>query len=69
MKKNLGIKLLSAAVIGVVALILINQRHETADSSAHQTDPNNFNAAIASQFNDNIRDVSARLLETQHSNA
>ena len=65
MKKNLGIKLLSAAVIGVVALILINQRHETADSSAHQTDPNNFNAAIASQFNDNIRDVSARLLETQ----
>ena len=65
MKKNLGIKLLSAAVVAVVILVLINQGHHDATTSEHPNDPNNFNAAIASQFNDNIRDVSARLLETQ----
>lgn len=63
MKKNLGIKVLSIVVVSVVALILIN-RHDTQQPE-HQSDPNNMNAAIASQFNDNIRDVSARLLETQ----
>ena len=63
MKKNIGIKILSATVVGVVILIFINQRHPNAPIA--QNDPNNLNAAIASQFNDNIRDVSARLLETQ----
>lgn len=65
MKKNLGIKLLSMVVVGVVALILINQWHHATPVTENQNDTNNLNAAIASQFNDNIRDVSARLLETQ----
>ena len=65
MKKNSGIKLLSAVVVGVVVLILINRGNHEAMPAEHQNDPNNMNAAIASQFNDNIRDVSARLLETQ----
>ena len=65
MKKNSGIKLLSAVVVGVVALILINRGNHDIQPAEHQNDPNNMNAAIASQFNDNIRDVSARLLETQ----
>ena len=65
MKKNLGIKVLSAVVVGVVVLILINQRHHDTLPTEHSNDTNNLNAAIARQFNDNIRDVSARLLETQ----
>ena len=65
MNKNSGIKLLSAVVVGVVALILINRVSHDPLPAEHQNDPNNMNAAIASQFNDNIRDVSARLLETQ----
>ena len=66
MKKNLGIKVLSAVVVGVVVLILMNQWHHDAPITDRSNDTNNLNAAIASQFNDNIRDVSARLLETQH---
>ncbi len=65
MKKNLSIKILSALVVGVVIIILINQSHHDSTNNDNQSDPNNINAAIASQFNDNIRDVSARLLETQ----
>jgi hypothetical protein len=65
MKKNSGIKLLSAVVVSVVALILINRNHHELMPASHHSNPNNMNAAIASQFNDNIRDVSARLLETQ----
>lgn len=65
MRKNLSLKVLSLMVVGVVALILINQRHPKA-TIAEPHDTNNLNAAIASQFNDNIREVSARLLETQH---
>ena len=65
MNKNSGIKLLSAVVVGVVILILINRGNHEVLPAEHQNDPNNMNAAIASQFNDNIRDVSARLLETQ----
>ena len=65
MKKNAGIKLLCAVVVSMVALILINRGNHEILSAEHQSEPNNMNAAIASQFNDNIRDVSARLLETQ----
>ena len=65
MNKNSGIKILSAVVVGVVILILINRGNHDILPAEHQNDPNNMNAAIASQFNDNIRDVSARLLETQ----
>lgn len=65
MKKNASIKILSAVVIGSVALILLNSRSQSPNLSQKKHDPNNFNAAIASQFNDNVRDVSARLLETE----
>lgn len=65
MKKNLGIKIFSAVVVAVVAMILINQGHHDTLGTDNKNDTNNLNAAIASQFNDNIRDVSARLLETQ----
>uniref|UniRef100_UPI000309F82F hypothetical protein n=1 Tax=Legionella tunisiensis TaxID=1034944 RepID=UPI000309F82F len=45
-------------------MILINSRH-SAPVNNNTPNPNNFGEAIASQFNDNIRDVSARLLETE----
>ncbi len=62
MTKNTGLKVLCAAVVCVVVLILIN--HGESKPPATTTDPNNLNEAIASQFNDNIRDVAARLQET-----
>ncbi|MBA2649340.1 MAG: TIGR03752 family integrating conjugative element protein [Legionella sp.] len=66
MKKNTGLKALTATVVIVVVLILINSKHSGSDSLEQQhPDPNNLNEAIASQFNDNIRDVSARLQETE----
>ena len=65
MKKNTGLKVLTGAVVGVAALILMNSGHHTNDSKSVTTDPNNLNEAIASQFNDNIRDVAARLQETE----
>lgn len=65
MKKNTGLKVLTGAVVGVAALILMNGGHHTNDSKPVATDPNNLNEAIASQFNDNIRDVAARLQETE----
>lgn len=64
MKKNTGIKVLTGAVVSVVALILLNSNHTVSDPET-KSDPNNFNEAIASQFNDNIRDVAARLQETE----
>ena len=64
MKKNIGLKLLTAAVVGVVMLILFNSNHQR-NLPEKQEDPNNINAAIASQFNDNIRDVAARLQEAE----
>ena len=65
MKNNLGIKVLSAIVVGVVFLIVWIQRSSHTDKPTQEQNTNNFNAAMARQFNDNIRDVSARLLETQ----
>ena len=64
MKKNTGLKVLTGAVVGVAALILMNGGHHTNDAKPTAADPNNLNEAIASQFNDNIRDVAARLQET-----
>ncbi|KTD23928.1 TIGR03752 family integrating conjugative element protein [Legionella maceachernii] len=64
MKKHASLKILTGTVIGVTLLILFN--HKTAgpvDEKAN--DPNNLNEAIASQFNDNIRDVAARLQEAE----
>ncbi|MDI1351978.1 MAG: TIGR03752 family integrating conjugative element protein [bacterium] len=65
MKKNAGIKVLTGAVVGVAALILINSAHHTSVPDEKHKDPNNLNEAIASQFNDNIRDVAARQQETE----
>ncbi|WP_115704649.1 TIGR03752 family integrating conjugative element protein [Legionella sainthelensi] len=64
MNKNHGIKILAGSVVFAVIMILMNSRHSTPVSDNPQN-PNNFGEAIASQFNDNIRDVSARLLETE----
>ncbi|EHL32596.1 TIGR03752 family integrating conjugative element protein [Legionella drancourtii] len=66
MKKNTGLKVLTGAVITVVALVMMNSSHHESETSEQQhKDPNNLNEAIASQFNDNIRDVAARLQETE----
>lgn len=64
MKKHLGLKVLTGSVITVAVLILLNSQH-APDTTEKKADPNNFNEAIASQFNDNIRDVAARLQETE----
>ncbi|HAT1762261.1 TPA: TIGR03752 family integrating conjugative element protein [Legionella pneumophila] len=64
MMKHSGIKILSGSVVLVVILILVNGRPSTPLTETI-TNTNNFNEAIASQFNDNIRDVSARLQETE----
>jgi len=71
MNKNKGIKILAGSVVFAVVMILIkvvmiliNSRHSTPIHD-DTPNPNNFHEAITSQFNDNIRDVSARLLETE----
>lgn len=64
MNKNSGIKILSGSVALVAILILFNSR-SSPPATEPTTNTNNFNEAIASQFNDNIRDVSARLQETE----
>src|SRR5437867_2730074 len=64
MKKNTGLKVLSLTVVGIAALVLLNS-NEHKPSTLKTNDPNNLNEAIASQFNDNIRDVAARLQETE----
>lgn len=64
-KKNAGLKVLAAVVLGVTTLLLINGKHSQDNDNSVKQDPNNFNEAIASQFNDNIRDVAARLQETE----
>lgn len=64
MNKNYGIKMLSGSVALVVFLILFNNK-STTNVKEDQIHTNNFNEAIASQFNDNIRDVSARLQQTE----
>lgn len=65
MKKNAGLKVLTGVVIGVAVLILMNSNHHSNEPAKQPNDPNNLNEAIASQFNDNIRDVAARLQETE----
>lgn len=64
MNKNSGIKILSGSVALVAILILFNSR-SSPPAIEPTNNTNNFNEAIASQFNDNIRDVSARLQETE----
>lgn len=64
MKNNAGLKVLTGVVIAVAILIFMNS-NPSKKSVERSTDPNNLNEAIASQFNDNIRDVAARLQETE----
>lgn len=64
MKKNTGLKVLSLSVVAVFVLVL-STHHSSSSTQEEQKDPNNLNAAIASQFNDNIRDVAARLQDTE----
>lgn len=64
MKSNIGLKVLAGTVVLVVVLVLINSRQQPAPI-AEERDPNNMNAAIASQFNDNLREVAARLQDTE----
>jgi len=64
MNKNKGIKVLAGSVVAAVLLILLSSRH-TQPHNEENANPNNFGEAIASQFNDNIRDVSARLIEAE----
>lgn len=64
MKKNLSIKVLAGVVLSVVVVILMTSR--TVDEKPQpQKDPNNLNEAMVSQFNDNIRDVSARMVQNE----
>lgn len=63
MSQNRGLKVLFITVVAVMGLILINSRHK--EETGKSDDPNNFNEAIVNQFNDNIRDVAARLQDTE----
>ena len=66
MKKNAGLKIVTVVVVFVVAVVLMNTLSKTPEVAVvAKQDPNNLNEAIASQFNDNIRDVSARLIDTE----
>lgn len=65
MSSNRSLKLLTGVVVGVVVLVLINSGRGSQSTREKKSDPNNLNEAIASQFNDNIRDVAARLQETE----
>ena len=64
MKQHLNLKILSGVVVGVVILIIINSRQIPKDEP-QSVDSGELNASIANQFNDNIRDVLARQLETE----
>lgn len=66
MKKNAGIKVLTGAVVAVVILIVITIQPAPNKDMPVTPDHNNVNQAIASQFNDNIRDVSARLIKAEN---
>ena len=66
MKKNVSLKVLTGVVVSVLALVLVNSAKSNEPAMTQiKSDPNNINEAIASQFNDNIRDVSARLVQTE----
>ncbi len=62
MRKNLGIKVLTAVMISVVAVILISTRQTTPVEKSEET---SVNTSINTQLNDNIRDVLARMIETE----
>lgn len=64
MRKNAGLKVLTGTVV-VVAFLIFTNGKSSQTAVEKKTDPNNLNEAIASQFNDNIRDVAARLQETE----
>ncbi|WP_028389148.1 TIGR03752 family integrating conjugative element protein [Legionella fairfieldensis] len=65
MSQNKGIKLITGVVVLVVILLVVSGGKSQTDDPSTKSDINNVNQAIASQFNDNIRDVSARLIEDE----
>lgn len=64
MKKNTGLKVLTGTIVFVVILVLINSKHTSAPV-IEEPEANHVTAGIASQFNDNLREVAARLQETE----
>lgn len=62
MRKNLGIKILSSVMISTVAVILITTRHST---KIENPETDTLKVSINTELNDNIRDVLARLIETE----
>ncbi len=65
MKKNTNLKVLTGAIVFVVVLVLINSFRSPQTPTIETQEPNNLNEAIASQFNDDLREVAARLQETE----
>ncbi|STX55448.1 exported membrane protein [Legionella beliardensis] len=64
MTRHTGLKVLTGVVVLLVLVVLSNGKPTSPKPEATES-VNNVNQAIASQFNDNIRDVSARLLEDE----
>lgn len=64
MKTNLSMKVLTGVVLSVVMLILLFSG-KAEEKTEVKADPNNINEAMASQFNDNIREVSARIVQRE----
>lgn len=65
MINNKGIKILTVVVVLVVALMFMATGQSEPKNTPPGDDLNNVSQAIASQFNDNIRDLSARLLDDE----
>ncbi|MGQ3890147.1 hypothetical protein ACQUW5_14100 [Legionella sp. CNM-1927-20] len=65
MSRHTGLKVLTGAVVLVVLVVLSSGKTTPLKQEPTREIINNVNQAIASQFNDNIRDVSARLMEDE----
>ncbi len=64
MKQNTGLKVLTGTIVLVVVLVLFNSKTPTAPA-IETHDVNHVSADVANQFNDNLREVAARLQETE----
>jgi integrating conjugative element protein (TIGR03752 family) len=63
MTKNTGLKLLTGSILLVVILVLLNSHSN--HTSVIDAEPNPIHEDVATQFNDNLREVAARLQETE----
>lgn len=63
MTKNTTLKFLTGGIILVVVLVLINSH--SSRTSVIEVEKNPIHEDVAAQFNDNLRDVAARLQETE----